>query len=65
MATMEKSADFRVHVCVVCGANGYDLCVARTFLRGQNVPVDEETKRDQEEKKRKYLEHQVPRWIAF
>jgi len=30
-----------------------------TFLRGQNVPVDPATRRDLEDKRRKYLEHQV------
>ena len=31
----------------------------RTFLRGQNVPVDPTIRHEQEEKRRKYVEHQA------
>ena len=31
----------------------------RTHIRGQNAPIDPLTKRELEDKRRKYLEHQV------
>jgi len=34
-------------------------CVSSTFLRGQNIHVDPTSRLEQEEKKRKYLEHQA------
>jgi len=35
------------------------VAVCSTYLRGQNIPVDETTRHEQEEKRRKYLEHQA------
>jgi len=38
--------------CVCCD-------IGRTFLRGQNVPVDPTVRHEQEEKRRQYVEHQA------
>jgi len=37
----------------------YLFCYFSSYIRGQNVPVDAETKRELEDKRKKYLENQV------
>ena len=46
-------------------ANSNFVFYFSTFIRGQNVPIDPATRKEMEEKRKRYLEHQVHTELDF